>query len=255
MLKTFTFAMAAAFLCSPSAADVIRYTFDTEADLSRTDMMNSRQQNETGVYPGVNTTVRGKNAEVAGTLDILRLAGQQEQLSAFDLTVIMPHGVAPESGLPDFTTQFMSTVRLSSLDSAVTATILGGSIRITREFEYVPNFGPRPPWFDTRYSDAVSDSATFLQDVRFRQTTAGGAYAVRNAIVRCVSTSTSFPECNYYGGSQGTWDLPGSGLPASTAIVTPPPPPSPVPLPAGAWILLSGLAGLATLRSARRAKA
>lgn len=257
MLKT-TFTAAAILFATGAAAETIRFTFDTEADLSRTLANNSWSQNEAGSYAGIITTTTGLNAAVTGYIDIERIGGI-DSVAGFALNVVTPHGVAPGFGIADYSAQFFSEFTTSSATGGTANLDPNGVLYINQVFQFDPFYGPKVggSYSPTPYYDPnVRAEEPFMQAVQLLRVVGAGPNGEASYKVNRVDFSCyEFPNggggasgCNgYYLGNSGTWDN-GSGL---AATFGPAPsgsgPTGAVPLPAGLPLLLAALGGLGLL--------
>lgn len=243
----------------PTAAETIRFTFDTEADISGTLANNSWTQNEAGFYPGIGAIKTGLNTAISGYLDIERTGGV-DQVIGFAFDVVTPHGVTPGFGNPDYAVQYFSQAEVSP-DNGATF-VLDAVLNIYQVVSFDPYFGPAPAFGPiTRYDDSKNEEYPFLQNLQFQQIAGGGpdggaSWAVTRVNFSCYEYPTGGGGANgcngYYGGNYGAW-YGGTGIASSFGAVPASDPNNTpaVPLPAGLPLLLGGLGTLALLRRAR----
>lgn len=261
MKKTFaTLALATlALQAAPAAhAATIRFEYNTEADLSRTQANNGWWQNETGTYSGVITTITGLNAAIVGHLDIERLPGQVDRVIGYAFNVVTPHGVSPGFNNPDWQIQYSSTVDMSPEGPQASHVISELVLNIYQTAQFDPFHGPKA--FGSQspvpyYNPDLRQTYPFRQRILFTSVAGAGpdggaAWAVSRVEFNChqyPNGGGGASGCNgYYSGNLGVWDR-GSGLPASFGAIPVPT----VPLAPSLPLLMAGVAAFGFLRRRR----
>ncbi|EAQ05033.1 thymidine kinase [Pseudooceanicola batsensis HTCC2597] len=253
-MKLFALCCAAILSCAAAAqATTIRYTYDTEASRSGTQIFSFPfVSGPTNTYAGL---YHGVTAHVSGTIDIDN-SGASDVVTAFDLETRLPHGLPQGyidlAGVNNFEVQ-------ASLDLAfgdgTAVTVLPNMIHLRKDFGFDTRFGDPYLLFGSSYPSPSYDrtDATlypFSMNLSL-QKQADGSYNVSSLRMTCEERdhrgNVNSSSCNgFYTGNSGTWDST-AGAAASAAIVpatTDPITPA-VPLPAGGVLLISGLTALA----------
>ncbi|WP_136637080.1 VPLPA-CTERM sorting domain-containing protein [Pseudooceanicola onchidii] len=238
-MKLISLAFAALVAGTVAAqANTIRYTYDTEADQTRTAFY------PVDITSGPNTgnSYYGTTGYVSGTLDI-DTSGSADAILGYNLNTRLPHGY-PEGSISPTSGNFVVNANLNlSFGDGSIATVSGATITLTKIFSFDTRFGPSS--LITNYDpndDTLYPFEMLLNLVR--QT--DGSYNVTRLQMTCKPDYFHGGACNSYSQSNfANWDST-SGAAVSGVLLSENQGQTPaVPLPAGGVLLITGLAALA----------